>query len=367
MEIYNNILCLPANQYYHKYSDAPGKGKIVEEHLVSYDTYQKQRQGGKLKVVRDGKGEGNCALIAFDSFPAKYREILHEQHPTPSKEAFLDPSLHSVKKDYQALEFYTTFRFPDGNPIRTYKVNNIVLWTNGASILNTIALEYKNHVGERVKFGKGPLNSQFFANAATFNTAKVVTDRFPNNLPSHPVRLREKFEEYSQIGYVALIKQNAGNNNATKISDKIQKLICFIATMPTRPYNTKVVEVYNDFMNGKIELVDKATGVQFILEDYLDKNGNVVSFTDARVWQLINQPGMQVKVDKKRLGAKDFNDIHRPHRHRHNPEFSFSKISLDDRDLVWKDSVTKQRVKAYYAYDVTSGCRVGSAYSMDKN
>ncbi|MFZ4545961.1 MAG: hypothetical protein ACOYN4_00920 [Bacteroidales bacterium] len=367
MEIYNNRVCIPANQYYHEYSDAPGVGEIIKENFVSYSSYKKQVVRKTIRISRHARGEGNYALIELDSLPPQHLAKIYERDPNPARTAFLDPSLHSVKKDYQALEFYTTFHFPDGNPIRTDKVNNILLWNNGASILNTVASEYKNHVRERTKQGYRPLNSQFFANAAKFVTAKAVTDRFPNNLPTNPVRLREKFEEYSQIGYVALIKQNAGNNNATKISDKIQKLICFIATMPTRPYNTKVVEVYNDFMNGKIELVDKATGVQFIPEDYLDKNGNVVSFTEARVWQLINQPGLQVKVDKKRLGAKDFNDIHRPHRHRHNPEFSFSKISLDDRDLVWKDSVTKQRVKAYYAYDVTSGCRVGSAYSMDKN
>ena len=56
-----------------------------------------------------------------------------------------------------------------------------------------------------------------------------------------------------------------------------------------------------------------------------------------------------------------------PHVHRHAPEFSFSKISFDDRDLPRKLKDTKQRPKAYYAYDVTSQCVVGYAYNRNKN
>ena len=56
-----------------------------------------------------------------------------------------------------------------------------------------------------------------------------------------------------------------------------------------------------------------------------------------------------------------------PHVHRHAPEFSFSKISFDDRDLPRKLADTKSRPKAYYAYDVASQCVVGYAYNRNKN
>lgn len=49
------------------------------------------------------------------------------------------------------------------------------------------------------------------------------------------------------------------------------------------------------------------------------------------------------------------------------PEFSFSKISFDDRDLPRKLKDTKARPKAYYAYDVASQCVVGFAYNRNKN
>ena len=52
--------------------------------------------------------------------------------------------------------------------------------------------------------------------------------------------------------------------------------------------------------------------------------------------------------------------------HRHAPVYGLSKISLDDRDLPRK-LVTGERVKAYYAYDVASGCLIGASYSIRKD
>jgi len=120
-------------------------------------------------------------------------------------------------------------------------------------------------------------------------------------------------------------------------------------------------------MAGNRELYDKTSGEVFDPADYLDSNGEVITITEGAVWNRLSNPAKQAILDKKRLGTKDYNDTHRPHRHRHSPAYSFSKISLDDRDLIWRDRTTKKRVKAYYAYDVASGCRVGSAYSMDKD
>lgn len=366
MEYHNNILCLPAHMYYHVYADGPGMGDIVEENYISYDAYKKQVSRGVINVVRQGKGEGNYALIELASIPPKYRRLIDADYPDPERAAMQNPLMDNLKVDPDALRFYTSYRYSDGSAIPTSKVDNIKLWTNNASIFNSVDERYKLHVMARAKNGKKPNNKEFFTNVAAFLRSADLR-RFENNLPRNQVRLQEKFFEYRKIGYPAFIKNLKGNSNAVKIDDKLTSLLSFIQAMPTRPYTNKVVEIYKDFMAGKIELYDRSTGEEFLPEDYLDKNGNVIEFTDSAVWQKINQPAQQVMVDKRRMGGKDYNDLHRPHRHRHAPLYSFSKISLDDRDLVWKDSDTKQRVKAYYAYDVASGCRIGSSYSMDKD
>jgi hypothetical protein len=53
--------------------------------------------------------------------------------------------------------------------------------------------------------------------------------------------------------------------------------------------------------------------------------------------------------------------------HRHDGEFSLSKVTFDDRDLPRKLKDTKIRPKAYYAYDVTSQCCIGYAYNRTKS
>jgi hypothetical protein len=366
MEIYNNTLCIPANQYYHEYDLGPGRGKVVKRNFVSYDTYKLQKKS-KLKIVRPGKGEGNHALIDLESIPSKYRNEIGKREPNPELSAVITPFIDQVKMDYEAVRFYTNFRYPNGRPIPTDKVDNIKLWSNNAAIMNAISADYDKHVRDRANQGKGPIKSTFFKNHVVPVKSKELNDKWPNNLPTNASRLQEKFDDYKELRYMAFVKNLVGNDNAVKINSKILDLLIFISVMPTRPYTTEVKKVYDDFMAGRIELVNHATGEEYLPEDYLDETGNVIQFTEAAIWQRIEKPSQQVKVDKKRMGAKDFNDLHRPHRHRHSPEYSFSKISMDDRDLVWKDAVSKQRVKAYYAYDVASGCRIGSAYSMFKN
>lgn len=365
MEYYNNILCIPAQDYYHEYSSGPGKGEVVEEHCVTYAAYLKQVDRGCIKRVREGKGEGNYALIALDSIPERYRKRFTEGDTIDmaKHQAWID----NIKKDYQAVEFFMNYRYPDGSTIATDRIDNIKLWSNNASILNAIGEGLKSHTAMRARLGKRPLKGIFFKNMASVVESKEMQSALENNLPTNAIRLQKKYEEYARVGYYSLIKQLKGNANATKINDKLLHLFETIATLPTRPYNTKVVELYEKFMAGEREMIDGVSGEVFDPMDYLDGEGNIIKVTESAVWQRLSNPAKQAVLDKKRLGAKDYNDTHRPHRHRHSPVFSFSKISLDDRDLIWKDKLTKKRVKAYYAYDVASGCRIGSAYSMDKN
>ncbi len=360
---------MPANQYFHSYSGKLGRSNVVEEHFVSFDAYCKQIARGKLDIVKQGKGEGNYALIAFDSIPKKYKKKIYEKYPDPeqvARQKTKDTFLELLKPDPAAVAFFTNYRYDDGSSIPTDRVDNITLWSNNAAILNAIAIAFKQHSIARAKLGKKPLKLKFFENAAKRIAADDVYEKMVHNLPVTGRALRAKYEAYVKGSYETLIKNLKGNSNSVKIDDEILHLLSCLAAMDTRPYNNRVLDIYKAFMAGEKEVFDKETGVMLVPNDYL-RNGKVVMFTEGAIWHRLNQPGVQVKIDKYRYGRKDYNDIHRPHRHRHAPEFSFSKVSMDDRDLVFKDKTTKKRVKAYYAYDVASGCRVGSAYSMDKN
>lgn len=367
MEYYNNTLCMPAHLYYHEYLDKLGRSPIVSKNFVSYSAYKLQAHRGTINIIRQGKGEGNYALIEFESIPSKYKKQIRRVYKEPERMALTNPLIELLQTDYKAVSFFTNYRYQNGSRIPTERVDNITLWSNNASYLNAISVLWKRHNIARRKLGKKPQIHNFFTNVAKKLKAEETQQARPHNLPTTYRHLREKYEEYVNVGYDCLVKNLVGLTNALKIDDNLLYLLSFIAAMPTRPYNTKVVEIYEEFMLGNRELYDKKTGELFNPQDYLDEKGEVITFTESAVWNRLNQPGVQIKIDKQRLGHKDFNDLHRPHHHRHVPVFSFSKVSLDDRDLVWKDSTTKKRVKAYYAYDVTSGVRIGSAYSMDKN
>ena len=56
-----------------------------------------------------------------------------------------------------------------------------------------------------------------------------------------------------------------------------------------------------------------------------------------------------------------------PYMHRHSGHFSLSQITMDDVDLTRKLKDTKQRVHAYYAYDVVSQCVIGASYARKKD
>lgn len=370
IQYFNDTLCFPANLYFHEYSEGPGKGDVIKDNYVPYKTYCSQRDRGVLQIVRSGKGEGSYALIALDSIPGKYRSKILNDYDTPEKLAVEMPFVEKVRKDEDAFAFYAEYKHADGSGLNTKKFDNVTRLGNSASILNTVEYAYREHIAARAKLGKGPLRTVFFENMANLiRESAALSNRFPHNLPTNGRRLRPKYENYVKYGYNSLIKNYKGNveNNAAKIDDKLGKLLLFIASLDTHPYHNKIVDYYLEFMRGEREIYDESTGEYFDPADYLDENGNVIEFTKEAAWYHLNKPGVQVKLDRTRFGYKDFNDMHRPYNHRHSPIFSFSKISLDDRDLIWKDRTTKKRIKAYYAYDVTSGCRVGSSYSEFKD
>jgi hypothetical protein len=364
VEYYNNILSVETNW-------------LIKEGIIS-ETYLKKLIYTEKSVKQMRRACKNTpALVDYHTMPNRFREEIEKKLGGNPLELINKEPMRTIETDYNAFDFYSNFRYPDGSLIPTNKQDNIVLYSNGACILNALRIELESHTRSRAAHGRKPMYNKFYGDAVKMIKRLNANDQWPNLLPTNPRTLREKLEDYIKNGYKALIKHYKGNNNARKISAKLEKLICYIATMPTRPYNTKIVEIYNQFMGEEFDLVDEnrvdkktgevLNGYEFNREDFLDNEGKPVKFSESRAWQIVNDNRNQIQINKKRMGYKDFDERHRPHRHRHAPQFSFSKISLDDRDLIWKDTTTKQRVKAYYAYDVTSGCRIGSAYSQSKD
>ena len=193
-----------------------------------------------------------------------------------------------------------------------------------------------------------------------------VKNEFKHTLPSSSLRLQQKIKQYQKSGYDVLIDGRKGNSNARKVSMKVEKVIVALYCMENKPYTNTVSELYMQFLLGQITVADVKTGEIYQPSDCYDKDGQPIIISESTIWSYLNKPKNRVFIDKARSGSMEFDAKHRPHHFRHSPDYSFSKVSLDDRDLPRKlhDGT---RVKAYYAYDVASQCVIGYAYNRDKN
>lgn len=329
-----------------------GRWLYNEARLITESNYHYHVNKGGLNVVRPGKGRGNSALIEFESIYTSLKEVLIQVAPPPNA---LEYNLlrDLITPDNEAARYFaTTYRKPDGSALKTSKQKE---YLTNAIILNACQAFEKKHI---IKKTRTWIWQQL-------STALNNLEGYEHSLPSNPRSLQRVSDKYRDGGYKALVHGGEGNSNSRKVNDKLESLILSIYTMKNKPFSKSVQQIYLQFLGGAINIVDTTTGELFDPADFT-KDGQPITISEQTVWNYLNDPKNRIIVDKYRSGSLEFNNTHRPHHHRHAPNFSLSKISLDDRDLPRKMHDGK-RVKAYYAYDVVSGCVIGASYSKDKD
>lgn len=348
MVYYNNTLCVSGSQLI--ISDKNPNG------IISKPLWDKLRRDGVNVVRRSCIGQP--ALIDFNSLPTKYKNLVSEKFGMPAEIADTKPFRDKVLMDAKASTFFSAFILSNGNPLPDFKQRE---YTINASVLNAVGEVYTEMKKSRSKFGKS--TNGFWAKAIL--AVNDIRGDFQHTLPSKEVPLKRVYQKYITNGYQSLISGKYCNDNSRKVSDKLENLIMSLYTMPNKPFAAETHHLYIQFLTGKIEVVDQKTGELFNPQDFYE-NGQPITVSESTVKNYINQPYNRAIVDSVRMGQHRYNTSHRPHHHRHAPQFSFSKISMDDRDLPRKCD-NGRWVKSYYAYDVTSGCVVGYAHSNYKN
>lgn len=344
MEYYGNRLCISARE-------------LVDGGVMTQSNYKQMANRGRFDVVRPGKGLGCYALVAVDSLPESYREKVEELFPGGDKVRLAGWVRSNYEVDPMANAFFYSkeqvgFELPP-EKIREYVTN--------ASVLNCCIRLYERASTSQKLMG-GKYNWEMMAAAI-----ESLRDQFGHTLPASTLRFRKKVAEYKREGYACLISGKFGNQSARKVDHKTERLILGIAILPNKPYNSSVWEMYNSFVCGELEVYDPETGELFNPDDFTDKNGEPLVLSEATISNYLNKPKNRVLIEHALMSFTTFMHEQMPHVHRHAPEFSFSKISFDDRDLPRKLKDTKIRPKVYYAYDVTSQCVVGYAYNRNKN
>ncbi|NJM14048.1 MAG: hypothetical protein HC896_00445 [Bacteroidales bacterium] len=328
--------------------------------VMTFYQYQHYKKAGWFRSVKH-VCFGNSAMYDFRSVPEKFKKLLVEKYGYPKKEYSSKTFKEKITPDTKAVEYFTSHTLG-------LKPELVAKYCNDAAILNAVGHVWEASVGSRAKLGKGRTKG-FWQRA--IDSIKEVGADYPNTLPLTEKNMRNKFRSYQRDGYPALLSKKLGNDNSRKVTDDIERLLLSIYTMPNKPYatgdqDTSVHKLYMDFIKGKIEVCDETTGEMFDRMQFMDKEGRPVVIGEKTVYNYLNMGLNRVAVDKKRTGNLEYNSTHRPHHHRHAPIYSLSKISLDDRDLP-RLCVGGERVKAYYSYDVTSGCVIGKSYSRQKD
>ena len=347
MEFHDNRLCISMRE-------------LVDGGVMTVSCYKQLSARGRIDVVRRGGGSArNYALVAVNSLPKTYMTRLKKIYPDPGLEILLAWLDANYETDQAAVAYFNNWRNESGHGHATDA--HVREYVTNASVMNACIKLYNNAKAIQRTMGK-KYDWSMMAQAVEGYRQKTG-----HTLPSSMLRFRAKVNEYSRKGYGCLISHRFGNQVSRKVDRRTMRLIWSIAVLPNKPYNSSVWEMYNSFVCGELDVYDPETGELYDASEWTDKNGDPRQLSESTISNYLNRPDAQLFIAKHQESYTTFLHEQMPHMHRHAPEYSFSKISFDDRDLPRKLRDTKARPKAYYAYDVMSQCVVGYAYNRNKN
>jgi len=325
---------------------------------LTYDMYKNDRKRNYLHTINRA-GKGREVLIMWDSMRTDRKQQILDTIGDPVQrqmKGFAD----QVEHNDEALTYFRNYRLDDGRSLPEEVINE---YYANACVLLAVNSAYNKRLGKRRK-SSGSTRGVWDSVVVELNN--MPKDNWNHTLPSNPRRLRDRLNEFLKGGYMSLIHKGYGNQNRRKVNGDLEKLLISLYCQDEKPFVLYVHELYHQFLGGVINIYDVQTGEIFQREDFIDDQGRSIEISDSTVWNYVNMPKNRRIIDKFRSGTMQHTALHRPHVHRKSPEYAFSKISMDDRDLPRK-MADGRRVKAYYSYDVASGCVIGASYSKLKD
>lgn len=344
VEYYEGRLCIPAKE-------------LVERGLVSEANYKKMAIRKKLDVARTARGLGNYALVAVDTLPAAMKEAVKRAYPNLRIVRLVNWVRENYDYDQRAYAFFSDpeqcgVELPRRH-VREYTVN--------AGVISAAVALYNSAKAQHTVMGEA-YDWDMMAEAID-----VLKQEYGHTLPTSTLRFRKKVAEFKKKGYACLISGKFGNQSARKVDHKTERLILGLAVLPNKPFNSNVHDMYLSFVCGELEVYDPETGELFCPDDFTLKNGEPKTLSEGTINNVLNAPKNKLMVEHALSTYTTFMHEQMPHMHRHSGRFSLSQITMDDVDLTRKLKDTKQRVHAYYAYDVVSQCVIGASYGRKKD
>ncbi len=336
-----------------------GDKKLKKGKLMAYDKFDKLRRTGKLRQLRTSC-RGRSALVDYDSMPLELKNQIQDKLGyDPYEVEKYHYFKKYIKEDIQARNFYLRYITEGGNYL---KPNYQRDYYNNAVMLNAVIAYLDDVKSRRRSMGGRKI-------AVWENMSRLVNHfrgEMNHTLRKTPKSLQNQVRQFRKEGYASLISGKFGNQNTRKRNSSLDELIISLYVMEgTKLYADEVWKLYTRFITGDLDVYVKQgerAGELLNPDDYYD-NGEPMIVSVATVRNILAQ--YRDLVDNKRNEWMYYNNLHRPAHQRHLPDYSLSKISLDDRDLPPLLN-NGGHVKAYFVWDVGSGAILGVSFSVEK-
>ncbi|WP_285822249.1 hypothetical protein [Xylanibacter rodentium] len=333
------------------------RNDLISHGVMTEANYKQMSWRGDFTVARTGGGKGNYALVVVDTLPDKYRDQVAIIFPDSEAVMVAGWVRENYQRDQAAIVFFND-RNQTGLDLTEKKKEELIV---NASVLNTCIRLY-----ERAKTVQRLMGNDYHWEKMA-EAIKSLQQQYGHTLPTSPHRFRKKVAEYRKNGYASLLSGKFGNQCARRMSALEERVVVSIACLENQPYNTTVREMYEMFVYGELEVWDYETGEVLDPSRFARKGEAPWVPSEATIANYLNQQKNKIIIESRHRSRMTFMHEQMPHMHRHNGHFSLSQITMDDVDLTRKLKDTKQRVHAYYAYDVVSQCVLGAAYGRKKD
>ena len=333
-------------------------GDFVQDGICNTEAnYDQLKFRGKIKVHGRG-GNGSEVLIEYETLPDKYKMLVRAKYGDVYEYQSKMPILKMVAHNEKARQFFATHTLPNGLHLGMEYQHR---YQRQAEWLDMML---------RVLEDKRALKDVLKINIDTF--WKQVRDLHQLDKPVNPElpvtydALRRKLNNYKEQGCHSLVSNKFGNQNTRKVTPKIENLIISLYCMDHKPYLNEVCRKYKQFMAGTLQVVDMSSGEIFNPQEFYVKDKAYV-LGESTVDYYIKKPANIQAIDHGRMRKIDWRAMYHPAVMRKAPMFAFSKITMDDVDIPFKDLAGQRPVKSYQIADVASGAIIGKAFSPDKN
>jgi hypothetical protein len=322
--------------------------------------FKNDSKRGYLEII-SRSWYGNTLIDVNSIKRPERKSVIEAFYGKPDESKIISNSLFEVTLDTEARTYFTTkYRKPDGTTLEPEKVTEYV---NKASLLNAIKKGLESQTEVRARNNRRINMGEFWTHAKDWMLEMASGKEYACTAYKNKRSLERLFKHYLNGGYMAIIDNRTGNDNARVVSVSMAKLFLALWRTNDKPFIRRVHELYLEWVAGDKELFDKKTGEIFRPEDFRHK-GRALEVSEATIWNYLKDVVNNTSVYADRNGNFDYVNTHRPKQHRKLGNFSLSKISMDDVALSRKS--VRGWVMKYIAVDVVSGYYFRPAYIVGK-